>query len=149
MLSRFVIPTIVLAASLFSLAARAQNAPRTPFPAPDPGAPPEDPSQEKHIDGWYKEVPAPPKDQKPAPAPRHDLSGIWEPAAGWRDGVQFRGAKEYPSDGKHILPFTPLGRKRSKPISRDLEPRKFPLPLITIHSISVIQSGFHALNSST
>jgi hypothetical protein len=111
MLSRFVIPTIVLAASLFSLPARAQNAPRTPFPAPDPGALPEDPSQEKHIDGWYKEVPAPPKDQKATPAPRHDLSGILEPAAGWRDGVQFRGAKEYPSDGKHILPFTPLGEK--------------------------------------
>jgi hypothetical protein len=73
-----------------------------------------DQNQEKHIDGWYREVPAPPKDQKTAPAPRHDLSGIWEPAAGWRDGVQFRGAKEYPSDGKHILPFTPSGEKAFK-----------------------------------
>src|SRR4029077_893932 len=111
MLNRFVIPAIVMAASLFSLPARAQDASRTPFPAPDPRAVPVDQSQEKHIDGWYKEVPAPPKDQKPAPAPRHDLSGIWEPAAGGRDGVQFRGAKESPSDGKHILPFTPMGEK--------------------------------------
>ncbi len=111
---RFVVPTIVLAASMFSLPARAQNAPRTPFPAPDPGALPVDRSQEKHIDGWYRDVPVPPKDQKAAPAPRHDLSGIWEPAAGWRDGVQFLGAKEYPSDGKHILPFTPLGEKAFK-----------------------------------
>src|ERR1700704_3804354 len=114
MLSRFVVPTIVLAASMFSLPARAQNTPRTPFPAPDPGALPVDQSQEKHIDGWYRDVPVPPKDQKAAPAPRHDLSGIWEPAAGWRDGVQFLGAKEYPSDGKHILPFTPLGEKAFK-----------------------------------
>ena len=111
MLNRFLVPTIVLAASIYSLPARAQDAPRTPFPAPDPGAVQVDQSQEKHIDGWYREVPAPPKDQKAAPAPRHDLSGIWEPAAGWRDGVQFRGAKEYPSDGKHFLPFTPLGEK--------------------------------------
>jgi len=36
------------------------------------------------------------------------------------------------------------GRKRSKPISRDLEPQKFPLRSITIHLISVIQSGSHA-----
>src|SRR5467141_2158425 len=114
MLSRFVIPAIVLAASMFSLPARAQDAPRTPFPAPDPGALPVDRSQEKHIDGWYRDVPVPPKDQKASPAPRHDLSGIWEPAAGWRDGVQFLGAMEYPSDGKHILPFTPLGEKAFK-----------------------------------
>src|ERR1700739_4745882 len=100
MLNRFVIPTIVLAASMFSFPARAQNTTRTPFPADDPGAPPAADNQEKHVDGWYKEVPAPTKDQKAAPAPRRDLSGIWEPAAGWRDGVQFLGAKEYPSDGK-------------------------------------------------
>jgi len=116
MLNRFVIPALVLAASMFSLPARAQYNPRTPFPAPDPNAPPVAQNQEKHIDGWYKEVPAPPKDQQAAPAPRRDLSGIWEPAGGWRDGVQFLGAKEYPSDGKpqHELPFTPLGEKAWK-----------------------------------
>jgi len=116
MLNRFVIPAVVLAASMFSLPARSQNAPRTPFPAPDPNAPPVAQNQEKHVDGWYKEVPVPPKDQKSAPAPRHDLSGIWEPAAGWRAGVQQYGAIEYPSDNKpeHQLPFTPLGEKTWK-----------------------------------
>jgi hypothetical protein len=116
MLKRFVVPMMVLAAAMFSLPAGAQNTSKTPFPAPDPGAPPVDRTLEKHIDGWYKEVPAPPKDEKAAPAPRHDLSGIWEPAKGWRDGVQFLGAKEYPSDGKpeHEVPFTPLGAKTWK-----------------------------------
>jgi hypothetical protein len=116
MMNRFVIPAIVLAASLSSLPARAQNGPRTPFPAAGQGALPEGQNEEKHVDGWYKEVPPPPKDQQAAPAPRRDLSGIWEPAAGWRDGVQFLGAREYPSDGKpqHQLPFTPLGEKMWK-----------------------------------
>src|SRR5260370_33950588 len=106
MFSRFVIPAIVLAASMYSLPARAQNAPRTPFPAPDPGALPGDRSQEKHIDGWYRDVTGPPKDQKAAPPPRHDLSGIWEPTAGRRDRVQFLGAKESPSDGEPSLTST-------------------------------------------
>src|SRR3981189_623887 len=114
MLSRFVVPTIVLAASMFSLPARGQNTPRTPFPAPDPGALLVDQSQEKHIDGWYRDVPVPPKDQKAAPAPRHDLSGIWEPAAGWRDGVQFLGITAIRQGGKHTLWITPLGEKAFK-----------------------------------
>src|SRR5438309_10905833 len=100
MLNRFVIAAVVLAASMCSLPARTQNAPRTPFPAPDPNAPPVAQNQEKHVDGWYQEVRVPPKDQKSAPAPRHDWSGVWEPAAVRREGVQFLGAKEYPSDGK-------------------------------------------------
>jgi len=116
MVNRFVATTIVLAAVTFSLPMRAQDAqgaPRTQFPAPDPGTPPIN-AGEKHIDGWYEEVPVPPADKKAAPAPRHDLSGIWEPAGGWRAGVQFLGAREYPSDGKHILPFTPEGEKAFK-----------------------------------
>src|ERR1700746_2997440 len=100
MLNRFMIVAAVITAPMFLVSLGAQNGSRTPFPAPDPNAPPVAQNQEKHIDGWYKEVPAPPKDQQAAPAPRRDLSGIWEPAGGWRDGVQFLGAKEYPSDGK-------------------------------------------------
>jgi hypothetical protein len=53
------------------------------------------------------------KDQKaaPAPAPRHDISGTWEPAAGPGDGIQGLGAKAMPEDGKpeHEPPYTPLG----------------------------------------
>jgi hypothetical protein len=103
MLKRLLIPTTVLAASMFSLAARPQNA------LPEAGT-------DQHLDGWYRDVPLPPKDEKATVAPRHDLSGIWEPAAGWRAGVQQYGALEYPSDRKpeHQLPFTPLGEKTWK-----------------------------------
>ncbi len=103
MLNRLAVP-IVLAASMFSLPARAQNAATL------------EPGTAEHVDGWYRDVPVPPKDQKSLAAPRHDLSGIWEPAAGWRAGVQQYGAMQYPSDNKpeHQLPFTPLGEKTWK-----------------------------------
>ena len=52
-------------------------------------------------------------DQKAAlaPAPRHDISGTWEPANGPGDGTQAQGVKAMPNDGKpeHALPYTPLG----------------------------------------
>jgi hypothetical protein len=64
-----------------------------------------------HVDGWGKAVPDKPKDYKPGPAPKRDLSGIWEPADGWRAGVQATGARDFPSDRTHTLPFTPLGEQ--------------------------------------
>jgi hypothetical protein len=102
MAKRYVVLAVALAASMFSLPARSQST--------------LEPGTSQHVDGWYKDVAAPPKGEKPGPAPRHDLSGIWEPAAGWREGVQQYGALEYPSDGKpeHQLPFTPLGEKTWK-----------------------------------
>jgi hypothetical protein len=47
-------------------------------------------------------------DQKAASAPRHDISGIWDPGNG---GIQPLGPKAMPEDGKpeHQLPYTPLG----------------------------------------
>jgi len=64
-----------------------------------------------HRDGWDRIVPEAPNAQNSAPAPVRDLTGIWEPTPGYRDGVQATGARNYPSDGKpeHELPFTPLG----------------------------------------
>jgi hypothetical protein len=52
------------------------------------------------------------KDQKSGPAPRRDISGVWEPAAGAGAGINANGAQQMPSDGKpeHELPFTPEGR---------------------------------------
>src|ERR1700722_260647 len=46
-----------------------------------------------------------------APAPRHDISGTWEPANGPGDGIQANGVKAMPNDGKpeHQLPYTPYG----------------------------------------
>lgn len=69
-----------------------------------------------HRDGWDRIVPDPPKDQNSAAAPRRDLTGIWEPTPGYRDGVFATGPTEYPSDGKpeHQLPFTALGEKTWK-----------------------------------
>jgi len=49
-----------------------------------------------------------------AAAPIHDLSGTWDPEAGPGGAVQADGAKNYPSDGKHALPFTPLGEQTFK-----------------------------------
>jgi hypothetical protein len=52
------------------------------------------------------------KGQKPAPAPRRDIAGVWEPAAGAGGGINANGAQQMPSDGKpeHELPFTAEGR---------------------------------------
>ncbi len=48
------------------------------------------------------------KDQKSVPAPRHDISGIWNPGNG---GIQPLGPRAMPDDGKpeHRIPYTPLG----------------------------------------
>ncbi len=48
------------------------------------------------------------KDQKAAPAPRHDISGIWDPG---NSGIQALGPQAMPEDGKpeHQPPYTPLG----------------------------------------
>jgi hypothetical protein len=52
------------------------------------------------------------KNEKPVPAPRRDISGTWEPAAGPGAGINANGAQQIPSDGtpEHELPFTPEGR---------------------------------------
>src|SRR5208282_4151890 len=50
----------------------------------------------------------PAKDRKVAPAPRHDISGTWDPGD---VGIQPFGSRAMPDDGKpeHQLPFTPSG----------------------------------------
>jgi hypothetical protein len=70
-----------------------------------------------HRDGWDRIVPDVPRDQPSSgSAPIRDLSGIWEPTPGYRDGVQATGARAYPSDGRpeHELPFTPMGLQQWK-----------------------------------
>ena len=63
------------------------------------------------VDGWGRPIATPAKDKKAVAAPRHDISGTWEPANGQLDGLGIFGAKAMPEDGKpeHQLPFTPLG----------------------------------------
>jgi hypothetical protein len=57
-----------------------------------------------------------PADQKSAPAPRHDISGTWEPANGPSDGIQADGVKAMPNDGKpqHQLPYSTYGEQAYK-----------------------------------
>jgi len=91
--------TLMTAPLLFSVGTRAQ--------APSPAV---KPSVEQHVDGYWRPVPEPDPKEKPGPAPKRDLSGIWEPD-GWREGTQASGARDNPADAKHPLPFTPEGEK--------------------------------------
>lgn len=98
MLNRFVTAAIIIAGVVYAPVMRAQT------------TPPRQSGKNIHRDGWDRIVPEPPA-QTGAPAPVRDLTGIWEPIPGYRDGVFATGPKGYPSDGKpeHELPFTPLG----------------------------------------
>jgi hypothetical protein len=103
MLRRFVAPNVVAAVLLFSPLMNAQDEkPRSPAPTV--------PS----LDGWGRPVPPPAKDKKPSPAPRHDISGIWDPPNG--TGIQQLGAGAVPDDGKpeHQLPYTAAGLEALK-----------------------------------
>jgi len=106
---RLAVAAMMLAALLFWTArtTRAQ-APQGQQPTATAAQPQDDISD--HVDGWNQPVPKPKKGQTPGPAPVHDISGTWEPAAGWRAGVQASGPANFPSDGKHAPPpFTPAG----------------------------------------
>jgi hypothetical protein len=100
MLNRFVAATIIIAGMAYAPVTRAQTTPQR------------ESGKNIHRDGWDRIVPEPPK-QTGAPAPARDLTGIWEPIPGYRDGVFATGPRGYPADGKpeHELPFTPLGLK--------------------------------------
>src|SRR5438445_8085134 len=117
MRKRFAAAGIVLALSIISLVR-----PQTVLPQSGaannqkaaPGAP-------VNVDGWEgRPVTAPVKGHKAAPAPRHDISGIWDPGFDPLRTLGVLGASAKPEDGKpeHELPYTPLGREalnRTKP----------------------------------
>jgi hypothetical protein len=66
------------------------------------------------VDGWtLQPVAQLDKTHATAPAPRRDISGIWDPGDG---GIQPMGAEAMPEDGKpeHALPYTPLGLEKLK-----------------------------------
>ena len=116
---RSVAPKIVLALLLFSPLLRSQSAP------PKSGTPKQQvaaPADLPPLDGWGRPITSPAKVDKPAPAPKHDLSGIWDPPPPGLGAIQIFGANEMPDDGKpeHQLPYTPLGLEalsRTKPNS--------------------------------
>jgi len=89
--------------------------------------PPTQSASETDTDKWKTEkwnTPSPPGSywdrMKSAPAPKRDLSGIWD-AGGVQQGVQANGAYQYPDDPDHLghdVPYTPLGkeaRQKNKP----------------------------------
>ena len=118
MVRRFVALGVVLAGLTFSPLMRSQSAPPQSGAAKDQGATP----AAQAIDGWRRPVTAPAKDQKSAPAPRHDISGIWDPGIDPVRVLGVLGASAMPEDGKpeHELPYTSLGREalsHTKPTS--------------------------------
>jgi hypothetical protein len=103
MRKHFVVLAVVLAALIFSPPARSQTDKPRSSAQTEPG-----------LDGWGRPITALGKDQKAAPAPRHDISGIWDsPDMG---GIQPLGAKSVPDDGQaeHRPPYTPLGLETLK-----------------------------------
>ena len=109
MLKRLVGPTVVLAALLFSPLVRSQEA------APESGRRPDESRPafplENRRDGWGRLVKPPVKGQKSDPAPKRDISGIWDPGDG---GIQALGPAAMPEDGKpqHRPPYTPAGLEK-------------------------------------
>jgi hypothetical protein len=60
------------------------------------------------LDGWGSPVSRQPQN---GPAPRHDISGTWEPSRSPGDGIMAFGPRDMPYDGKpeHVPPYTDLG----------------------------------------
>ena len=110
MLKRFVVSSAVLAALIFSAPVRSQ----TRLPDGQADKPKSSAPTEPALDGWGRPITPLAKDRKAAPAPRHDISGIWD--APDMSGIQQLGAKAAPEDGKpeHQPPYTALGLEALK-----------------------------------
>ena len=119
MRKRFVAPRVVLAVLIISPFARPQTRPPRSAAANNQKAAAAAPVD---VDGWGRPITAPVGVRRAAPAPRHDISGIWDPGINPILVLGVNGASAMPDDGKpeHELPYTPLGREalnRTKPSS--------------------------------
>src|SRR6266851_3925769 len=117
MRKRFVAPRVVLAMLTISSLARPQTAPPQSGAAKEQKAAPAAPVD---ADDWGHPITPVSTDHKATPAPRHDISGIWDPGMNATQVLGTLGASAMPEDGKpeHQLPYTPLGREtlnRTKP----------------------------------
>src|SRR4029077_18579848 len=106
MLNRSAVPILARAVLLCEPLARSQNASPDSGRRPDESRPPF--SLDNRRDGWGHPVKPAVKGQKSDPAPKHDISGIWDPGDA---GIQALGPAAMPDDGKaeHRPPYTPLG----------------------------------------
>src|SRR5271155_2538174 len=100
--ARVVGAAVVLAAFFYARSSPSQSA-KTEFPA--------DGSKTVVLDGWYRPTIRPTKKENSAPAPKHDISGTWDPG---QAGIQVPGAGPRPDDGnpEHTPPYTPLGLQK-------------------------------------
>jgi len=113
MTKRFLVSTIAMAGLTFLPVARAQNAPAAQPGAGQNAAAKGDSNENVHLDGWEKpQISQELAGKKPGPAPVHDLSGVWEPAPRYRDGVFASGPPGIAGDAKHeaTMPYTPAGK---------------------------------------
>jgi len=104
-------------------------------------------------DGWGRPVPRPTTNQKPAPAPRRDISGTWEPAQGPGAGIQALGPRDMPADGKHEPPYTSLGLEafnRTKPSNgnRMVLPAESNDPVITCNPQGMPREDLYELRTT-
>ena len=84
------------------------------------------------------------KGEKPGPAPRRDLSGIWEPASGAGGGIQGKGAqamdscRKDPKTGRYTVqenpPLTDTGYATVDRLKPEIEPPYTPLGLQTLRA---------------
>jgi hypothetical protein len=104
---------VVLACSLLAGAQKSPNEQSSPAKQPQSRTQ----AGPALVDGWGRPVIDVLKPgEQPGPAPRHDISGTWEPARGPGDGIQANGPRDMPYDGKpeHDPPYTPLGLQMLK-----------------------------------
>jgi Uma2 family endonuclease len=116
-----------------------------------------EPQSASAVDGWGRPIDAPAKTGKAAPAPRHDLSGTWEPANGALDGLGIFGAKAMPEDGKRReiingdMFVTPSPNLKHQRISQNLNfailkyLQKNPIGEVFTSPLDVILSDFDVL----
>jgi len=99
---------VVLGVALTAPLAHAQQTSSQPERRPDESRPALGDRLANRRDGWGRPVKLPVKGQKSDPAPKHDISGIWDPGDG---GIQALGPAAMPEDGKpeHRPPYTALG----------------------------------------
>lgn len=121
MRKRFVAPAVVLAMLMIAPLARAQAAPQKSGAANNQTAAPAMPAD---LDDWGHPVIPVGQGKNSAPAPRHDITGIWDPGIDPIKVLGVLGASAMPEDGKpeHQLPYTRMGREAlslTKPTSGD------------------------------
>jgi hypothetical protein len=119
MRKRFVALKLVLAVLLFAPVTRAQTAPPKSGAAKEQTTAPAAPVF-VDVDDWGHPLIPVSMDHKATPAPRHDISGIWDPGMNATQVLGTLGASAMPEDGKpeHQPPYTALGREalnRTKP----------------------------------